>query len=259
VNEQALRELLSAVREGALDVNVAAERLAAWPAETLGFATVDHHRAARCGFPEVIYAPGKTIEQLTAIFAALAARGGNVLATRATREQFDAVAAAHPHAEYHTVARTITLRQEPVTSSRGFTAVVAAGTSDLPVAEEARITAEIMGLRTGTFYDVGVAGLHRLLKHVEELRRASVLIVVAGMEGALLSVVGGLVRAPVIGVPTSVGYGAQFHGLAPLLTMLNSCASGTCVVNIDNGFGAGYLAAVIEHSRNNATADDSRT
>lgn len=249
MTHEAVRQLLEQVRDGAVPVEDAARRLDGLQAESLGFATVDHQRAARCGFPEVIYCPGKSIDQVSAIFDALAARDGNILATRATREQFDAVAARHPQAEYHRVARTITLRRRPPEPATGHIAIVAAGTSDLPVAEEARITAEIMDQRAGTFYDVGVAGLHRLLRHVDELRKASVVIAVAGMEGALLSVVGGLVNVPVIGVPTSVGYGAQFQGLAPLLTMLNSCAAGTCVVNIDNGFGAGYLAAVMMKSK----------
>jgi NCAIR mutase (PurE)-related protein len=246
MNHESLRELLKAVREGAVTPEEAAERLRHMPFEDLGFAKVDHHRAIRCGFPEVIFCQGKTREQVVAIVGRMAERGGRVLATRAGPEVYEAVRAAHPAAVYHPAARAIVLEAgQPCPPLDGLVAVVSAGTSDQPVAEEARITAQVMGCRTEPFYDVGVAGIHRLLAHSQALSRADVIIVVAGMEGALASVVGGLVDVPVIGVPTSVGYGASFQGLAPLLTMLNSCAAGVGVVNIDNGFGAGYLAAMI--------------
>ncbi|MHC4983865.1 MAG: nickel pincer cofactor biosynthesis protein LarB [Planctomycetota bacterium] len=245
MHEDMLRRLLEDVRRGKLDVDKAVERLRALPFEQLGFATIDHHRAIRCGFPEVVFCPGKTAEQTLAIFSRLAAAGGNVLATRATREQYDAIAAKFGGAEYHDPAGAVTLRQGRRAEPVGHIAIVSAGTSDMPVAEEARVTAEIMDQHVTTHYDVGVAGLHRLLAHGEQLRSANVMVVVAGMEGALASVVGGLVGVPVIAVPTSVGYGASFNGLAALLAMLNSCASNVSVVNIDNGFAAGYIAALI--------------
>jgi NCAIR mutase (PurE)-related protein len=245
MNERALRELLESVRSGAQSIDDAVARLRAMPFEDLGFAKIDHHRAIRCGFPEVIYCEGKSPEQVAQIFGRCAEADVNVLATRASREVYEAVAKVRGEAQYHEAARAITLRQHDAVPSAGTIAIVAAGTSDLSVAEEARITAEMMDQRTRTFYDVGVAGIHRLLAHSEELQSAGVAVVVAGMEGALASVVGGLVEYPVIAVPTSVGYGASFQGLAALLGMLNSCASGVTVVNIDNGFGAGYTAALI--------------
>ncbi|MEE8170882.1 MAG: nickel pincer cofactor biosynthesis protein LarB [Phycisphaerae bacterium] len=259
MNADQLRTLLAAVQRGQTSVDEATERLGRLPVESLGFANVDHHRALRCGFPEVIYCPGKTTEQIVDVFDALASRGGQVLATRAEKAQYDAIAARHPSAEFHDLARCVTLRQQPAKPSTGMIAIVAAGTSDLPIAEESRTTAELMDQRTESFYDVGVAGIHRLLQHEAALRRARVVIVVAGMEGALLSVIGGFVEAPCIGVPTSVGYGANLAGLAPMFTMLNSCAAGSAVVNIDNGFGAGYVAAIInrigEPSRRDETAE----
>jgi NCAIR mutase (PurE)-related protein len=254
MTEKTLRELLEAVRGGQQSVEQAITRLRAMPFEDIGFAKIDHHRSIRCGFPEVIYCEGKTADQVAAIFARCAEAGANIIATRASRGVFDAVARGHAKAEYHETARAITLRQQAPTPSGGTIAVVSAGTSDLPVAEEARVTAEIMDQTTATFYDVGVAGIHRLLAHSEALQSASVAIVVAGMEGALASVVGGLVDCPVIAVPTSIGYGASFQGLAALLAMLNSCASGVTVVNIDNGFGAGYTAALINRRRSSPDA-----
>ena len=245
MNESALRALLESVRTGATEVEAALRRLRRLPFEDLGFATVDHHRAIRCGFPEVIFCPQKTPEQVTAIFARLAESGNNVLASRADEETCRAVAAKFPAAEHHELARAITLRQGGEKAPIGHIALVAAGTSDLPVAEEARVTAEIMDQRVTTHYDVGVAGLHRLLGATAELQQANVIVVVAGMEGALASVVGGLVAVPVVAVPTSVGYGASFGGLAALLTMLNSCVAGVSVVNIDNGFAGGHIAAMI--------------
>jgi len=245
MNESSLKALLESVRAGQTDVAEALRRLRRLPFEDLGFATVDHHRAIRCGFPEVIFCPGKSAEQIVAIFARLAATGNNVLASRAEPEIYRAVAERFPVAEYHDPARAITLRQGERVEPVGHVAIAAAGTSDLPVAEEARVTAEIMDARVTTHYDVGVAGLHRLLGATEQLQQANVIVVVAGMEGALASVVGGLVAVPVIAVPTSVGYGASFHGLAALLAMLNSCAAGVSVVNIDNGFAGGYIAAMM--------------
>ena len=251
MNEKILRELLVHVSAGDVSVDTAISKLRHLPFEQVGFATIDHHRQLRCGFPEVIFCPGKTPEQTAGIFERLARTGVNVLATRATRETFDAVVAKAPAAQYDELARAITLRQckaKPV----GHIAVVTAGTSDMPVAEEARITAQIMDQHVTTHYDVGVAGLHRLLARSEQLQEANVIVVAAGMEGALASVVGGLVAVPVIAVPTSVGYGASFGGLAAMLTMLNSCASGVSVVNIDNGFAAGYIAAMINRQTGTA-------
>lgn len=245
MDERILRELLESVRNGTESVQEAIARLRSMPFEDLGFAKVDHHRSIRCGFPEVIYCEGKTSSQVVSIFEHSAAGGGNVLATRASREVYDRVAEALPKTEYFEHCRAMTLRQKDRVPYSGTIAIVSAGTSDLSVAEEARVTAEIMDQQVATFYDVGVAGIHRLLAHTKTLQSASVVIVVAGMEGALASVVGGLVDCPVIAVPTSVGYGASFHGLAALLAMLNSCASGVTVVNIDNGFGAGYTASLI--------------
>ena len=245
MNERTLRELLSAVGSGDLNVDDAVERLRHLPFEPMGFANVDHHRSIRCGAGEVIFCPGKTPEQVAAIFEKLMQTGGNVLATRADQAAFEAVARRCPQAIYDLLSRTITLRQGEQAPAVGHVAVVAAGTSDLPVAEEARVTAELMGAKVTTHYDVGVAGLHRLLACREELTSARAIVVAAGMEGALASVVGGLVGAPVLAVPTSVGYGASFGGLAALLAMLNSCASNVSVVNIDNGFSGGYIAAMI--------------
>lgn len=245
MDEHSLRSLLEGVRGGDLDVDQAVQRLRSLPFEDLSFAKIDHHRSIRCGFPEVIYCEGKSAVQVATIFDRLATDGGNVLATRATSEQFDAILAKQPKAVHHESARAVTLRGREAKWSKGMIAIVSAGTSDEPVAEEARVTAEIMDQRVETCFDVGVAGIHRLLAQSELLQRATVCVVVAGMEGALASVVGGLVSAPVIAVPTSVGYGASFGGVAALLAMLNSCASGVTVVNIDNGFAAGYTAALI--------------
>jgi NCAIR mutase (PurE)-related protein len=255
MNEQLLRELLDQVRSGQCSSDEAVARLKRLPFEDIGFAKVDHHRGLRCGFPEVIYGAGKTREQLVAIFERCAAHGNNVLATRVAPDHAVAVLSAFPKAEHHEDARVITLRQAEVIPAEGNIAVIAAGTSDLPVAEEARITAEIMDQPVTALYDVGVAGLHRLLAHAEVLQQASVCVVVAGMEGALASVVGGLVSCPVVAVPTSAGYGASFQGLAALLAMLNSCAAGVGVVNIDNGFGAGYLAAIINRQSSAASPE----
>ena len=245
MDAERLRSLLESVRTGIVDVDSAVRDLTHLPFEPLEFANLDHHRALRRGFPEVIYCPGKTAEQAASIFARLAAHGGNVLATRATPEQYAAIRAQTPGAEHHAVSRCVTLRQKSAPPTEGFIALVTAGTSDLPVIEEAQVTCEIMDQRTQVICDVGVAGIHRLLAKAPAIRQARVVVVAAGMEGALPSVVGGLVEAPVIAVPTSVGYGAHLGGIAPLLTMLNSCATGVAVLNIDNGFAAGYIAALI--------------
>jgi pyridinium-3,5-biscarboxylic acid mononucleotide synthase len=246
-----LQDLLDQVAAGTLDPAVAKDRLVdvlrARPYEDLGFARVDHHRSVRQGFPEVILGLGKTPDQIAAIAAGIVARGSTLLVTRATQAAADAVRATVPNAVHHPEAGLITLRQQDVSPGKGTIIVAAAGTSDLPVAEEAAITAELMGNEITRLYDVGVAGLHRLLGERERLNAARVIIVVAGMEGALPSVVAGLVSAPVIAVPTSIGYGASFGGLAALLGMLNSCASGVSVVNIDNGFGAAAIASSINH------------
>lgn len=241
-----LIELLNRVAAGGITPAEALERLKTLPFEDLGFARVDRHRALRRGFPEVIFGAGKRPAQIARIFQSLAESGGSVLATRVGPRAASRVCAQYPAAVYDACSRTLTLRQGTATPRGGFVGVVCAGTSDLPVAEEARITAEVMGSRVEKFYDVGVAGIHRLLAESPRLREARALVVAAGMEGALPSVVGGLVDCPVIAVPTSVGYGASFGGVAALLAMLNSCASGVSVVNIDNGFGAGYQAAVID-------------
>jgi pyridinium-3,5-biscarboxylic acid mononucleotide synthase len=246
-----LRALLDEVRSGAVTPEAAQDRFLQFlrqaPYEDLGFARVDHHRSARQGFPEVVFGPGKTPEQVAAIAARINAAGHNLLVTRTTRDAHEAVTRQLPDAVFHDVARTITLRIKPSDPGKGTIVVAAAGTADLPVAEEAAVTAEIMGNSVDRLYDVGVAGLHRLLSEHVRLTAARVIIVVAGMEGALPSVVGGLVDVPVVAVPTSVGYGSSFGGLTALLAMLNSCASGISVVNIDNGFGAAAVASSINH------------
>jgi NCAIR mutase (PurE)-related protein len=240
-----LRGLLEAVREGRVTPDAALDRVRSLPFEDLGFAKVDHHRALRRGFPEAVFGAGKSPEQVSAIVASITGRGQSVLVTRASREIFEGVRAIHPTAEHHEAARCVTVRTGPAAPLGGRVAVACAGTSDVPVAEEAAVTAAFHGAEVDRVYDVGVAGLHRLLDRVPVIRGADVVIVAAGMEGALPSVVAGIVEAPVIAVPTSVGYGASFQGLAALLAMLNTCASGVAVVNIDNGFGAGYLASLM--------------
>jgi NCAIR mutase (PurE)-related protein len=246
-----LQDLLEQVARGEIDTATARERLAdafrARPFENLGFARVDHHRSIRQGFPEVVLGLGKTPAQIAAIAGEIVARGSTLLVTRASQAAFDAVRERVPSATYYADAAVITFRQQDVTPGHGTIVVAAAGTADLPVAEEAVRTAELMGNTVCRLYDVGVAGLHRLLGERERLNAARVIIVVAGMEGALPSVVAGLVSVPVIAVPTSVGYGASFGGIAALLAMLNSCASGVSVVNIDNGFGAAAIASQINH------------
>lgn len=246
-----LKTLLARYKRGTLTDEELLQSLSGQMFESLGYATVDHHREIRQGFPEVIFCEGKTPVQVATIARAIVRRGSILLATRADRRQFAAVRRHIRSARYNPQARAITANDHLVAQrGRGTILIVTAGTSDIPVAEEARITAEIMGNTTDRLFDVGVAGIHRILMQSEKLRTARVIIVVAGMEGALASVVGGMVNVPVIAVPTSIGYGANFHGLSALLGMLNSCAAGVTVVNIDNGFGAAYAAALINRTDN---------
>lgn len=241
-----LYDILNKVKTGEISVDEAAASLKNTPYEDLGFAKLDHHRKIRTGFPEVVFCQGKTSAQVSEIIRRLADQNHIVLATRATREQYDAALELTPDAVYHEAARMIVVGTPQHDASRdGCILIVSAGTADIPVAEEAAVTAESMGSSVKRLYDVGVAGIHRLLDNKELLDSANVIIVVAGMEGALTSVVGGLVDKPVVAVPTSIGYGASFQGLAALLSMLNTCAEGVAVVNIDNGFGAGYFAHII--------------
>jgi pyridinium-3,5-biscarboxylic acid mononucleotide synthase len=245
MSPEKLNNLLNDVRRGKVSVDSAVRQLKSLAIHDLDFAKVDGHRSLRKGFPEVIYCDGKTPGQVAAIAKKISQHNDNLLATRAGKETYRAVKRVLPKARYHESARAITIVRKPVAKRAGTIAVLCAGTTDIPVAEEAVVTADIMGNRVKRYYDVGVAGIHRLLAVHEELLDANVLIVIAGMEGALPSVVGGLVDKPVIAVPTSVGYGASFGGIAALLAMLNSCASGVTVVNINNGFGAGYAASLI--------------
>jgi NCAIR mutase (PurE)-related protein len=251
MNGAELSRLLGEVRSGEVAPEEAQRRLlqvlSQAPFEDLGFARIDHHRVRRQGFPEVVFGPGKTPEQIAAISERIVAEGHSLLVTRTTREAYDAVAARVTEAKFHELARTITLPLGELPPGRGTVVVAAAGTADLPVAEEAAISAELMGNVVDRIYDVGVAGLHRLLAEHARLTAARVIVAVAGMEGALPSVIGGLVACPVVAVPTSVGYGASFGGLTALMAMLNSCASGVSVVNIDNGFGAAAVASSINH------------
>ncbi len=245
MDQDQLRSLFEQVRDGAVDIEAAMARMRHMPFEDLGFAKVDHHRALRHGIPEVIFAKGKAPDQVVAIAASLLRNSRNVLITRADPVCAAAVAAALPGAEYAPLSGAIRFWGDHTIHGKGLISVICAGTSDMPVAEEARITAELMGNEVDAIHDVGVAGIHRLMSNRERLTEARVVVVCAGMEGALPSVVGGMVCCPVIAVPTSVGYGASFNGLAALLGMLNSCASNVTVVNIDNGFGTGYVASLI--------------
>lgn len=240
-----LAKLLGEVKDGTVGIEQALDTLKALPFEDLGFAKIDHHRSLRTGFPEVVFCQGKQPEQVAAIIERLSSAYKNILATRASQEHFAALKDTCPAAEYHELARCITIETDPEPKFSSPVLIISAGTADLPVAEEAAVTAKIMGNTVSRLYDVGVAGIHRLLYHKPIINRAAVIIVVAGMEGALASVVGGLVNVPVVAVPTSVGYGASFGGIAALLAMLNSCATGIAVVNIDNGFGAAAMATSI--------------
>jgi len=244
MDERKLRSLLQRFRSGKIEEDALLRELRGLPFGELDFAKVDHHRALRCGFPEVIFCLRKTTPQIARIAKEILGHGSDLLATRATREIHRAIRKVDRRATWHEAARCVTIGGLPP-SGKGYVLVVSAGTADIPVAEEARVTAEMLGARVKTLYDVGVAGIHRLLGHRDVVMEARVVVCVAGMEGALASVIGGLVRRPVIAVPTSVGYGANFEGLATLLAMLNSCASGVTTVNIDNGFGAGYSAALM--------------
>ncbi len=245
LDETHIRQLLERVAAGEQTIDEAVAALRAMPVEDLGFAKIDHHRALRTGFAEVVYCEPKTPDQVAAILQKLAAHSPQLLGTRATNDHYEAARRLVPQLHYHETARAIWLDGQPDRPRREGVAIVAGGTGDLPVAEEAALTLDLMGCAAQKYYDVGVAGLHRLLRHIPVLQQADVIIVIAGMDAALPSVVAGLVAAPVIAVPTSVGYGAAFGGIAPLLTMLNSCAAGVSVVNIDNGYGAGHIAAMM--------------
>ncbi|WP_026478535.1 nickel pincer cofactor biosynthesis protein LarB [Alkaliphilus transvaalensis] len=247
MNTKELKQLLENVKNNNITIDEALSNLKQLPFHDLGFAKVDHHRELRQGYPEIIYCAGKTTEHVVAIVGSLLEKGNNILGTRATKEMFEEVQKLYSEVNYHPLAKTLTIKQKELELKSTYIVVVTGGTSDIPVAEEAAITAEILGNKVERVYDVGVAGIHRLFANLDIIRGAQVVIAVAGMEGALGSVIGGLVDKPVIAVPTSVGYGANFGGLAPLLSMLNSCSSGTAVVNIDNGFGAGYMASMINH------------
>jgi len=250
MNSKTVAAILTEFREGRLSLEEAVEKFKDLPYEDLDYAKIDHHRMLRQGFPEVVFAQGKTPAQVATIVERLARVNGNVIASRATPEMYEATRALVPDAQYHELARMIVVRRKEVAVDQDrFILVMTAGTSDIPVAEEAALTAEIMGNKVVRVFDVGVAGIHRLLAQRQTIEQANVIIVVAGMEGALASVVGGMVAKPVIAVPTSVGYGANFGGIAALLAMLNSCAAGVAVVNIDNGFGAGQLASIINRMR----------
>lgn len=245
MDKQSLENLLKAVKEDKVSINDALEELTILPFTDLGYAKIDNHRELRNGYPEVIYCEGKTKKQVVGIIKNMLLRNKSILATRANEDMYKAVLSICDDAEFNELGRTITIERSTKKVTDSYIAIVTAGTSDIPVAEEAAVTCEIFGNRVERVYDVGVAGIHRLFDRLDILRGAKVLIVIAGMEGALASVVGGLVDKPIIAVPTSVGYGAHFNGLAPLLIMLNSCASGVTVVNIDNGFGAAYSASMI--------------
>jgi NCAIR mutase (PurE)-related protein len=249
MKEDKIKQLLEDVKSGVMSTDEAFMKIKNVSYEDLGYAKVDHHRHTRNGFPEVIFCQGKTVDQIKGIIVSLMeARNNNILATRATREMYEGIKEVAPNCVFHEAARIVVVPgtdEVTVPKGVGTIAVITAGTADIPVAEEAAITAETLGNKVDRIYDVGVAGIHRLFAQIDRINSAKVIIVVAGMEGALASVVGGLVNSPVIAVPTSVGYGASFEGLSALLTMLNSCASGVGVVNIDNGFGAGYLASTI--------------
>lgn len=245
MDKEMLKQLLEDVQKGKKDIDEALGYLTDLPFKDLGFARIDNHRELRTGYPEVIFGQGKTPEQVREIVAFMLTRDSNILATRITEAMYNEVQKVSGEAVYHKTGNCITIRRRPSVLTETTVAIVTAGTSDMPVAEEAALTAEIFDNRVSRFFDVGIAGVHRLYESIDEIRKARVIVVVAGMEGALPSLVGGLVDKPVIAVPTSIGYGANFSGLSALLGMLTSCASGVSVVNIDNGFGAGYMASLI--------------
>ncbi|MBX4266135.1 nickel pincer cofactor biosynthesis protein LarB [Clostridium estertheticum] len=245
MNSKEMENFLKNIKNGDISIEDGMDKLKDLSYSDLGFAKIDNHRELRVGYPEVIYCEGKTVEQIKGIVSLMLTKDVNILGTRATKVMYEGVKEICGDAQYNELARTIVIKRKEAEPSSTYIALVTGGTSDIPVAEEAAVTAEIFGNRVERIYDVGVAGIHRLFDNLDVIRRAKVIITVAGMEGALTSVVGGLVDKPVIAVPTSVGYGASFKGLAALLSMLNSCSSGVSVVNIDNGFGAGYLASII--------------
>lgn len=240
-----IKYILESVKNGTSTIDAAFEKLRDLPFEDIGFAKIDHHREMRTGYPEVIFCSGKTTEQIMLIMERMDLQHNNILATRVTADVFEKISIRFPHAAYNAAARTVIIKKQDMSIPETYISVITAGTADIPVAEEAAVTAEIFGNKVIRTFDVGVAGIHRLFQHLDVIRNAKVVVAVAGMEGALPSVLGGLVNSPVIAVPTSIGYGANFNGIAALLTMLNSCAAGISVVNIDNGFGAGYLASMI--------------
>ncbi|MBC7959707.1 MAG: nickel pincer cofactor biosynthesis protein LarB [Vallitaleaceae bacterium] len=247
MNQKEMEAILESYKNGQMDQSEAIKKLKEHPFTDLGFAMIDHHREIRVGYPEVIYGAGKTVDQVQKIMTLMVEKGSNVLATRVTKEMYEAVKELHPNLIYNEMGRVMTIKMKEIPVPETTIAIVAAGTSDLSVVEEAKETALILGNKVQVITDVGVAGIHRLFARLEDIRKAKVIIVIAGMEGALASVIGGLVDKPIIAVPTSVGYGANFNGLSALLAMLNSCASGVSVVNIDNGFGAAYNASIINH------------
>lgn len=244
-----IENLLKEIKSGKKSVEEGLEVLQNFPYTDLGYARLDHHREMRTGYPEIIYCAGKTIEQIIGIFKVMSARENNVIGTRADEKMFESVKEIIPDAVYYPVARIISIKRKEISSPESKIAVITAGTSDMPVAEEAAVTAELLGNKVLRIYDAGVAGIHRLVDKLPEIRNCRVIIVIAGMEGALASVVGGLVDKPIIAVPTSVGYGANFGGISALLAMLTSCSSGVTVVNIDNGFGAGFSASMINQMK----------
>lgn len=245
MNVKEVEKLLKEVKNGKTSINEALEVLKNFPYTDLGFARIDHHREMRTGYPEIIYCAGKSVEQVKEIVRVMSEKENNVIGTRANHEMYDAVKSIVPEAVYYTEARIISVQKKKPVAPKTLIAVITAGTSDIPVAEEAAITAELLGNNVLRIYDAGVAGIHRLVDKLPEIRNCRVVVVIAGMEGALASVVGGLVDIPVIAVPTSVGYGANFGGISALLAMLTSCSTGVTVVNIDNGFGAGFSASMI--------------
>ncbi|MCK4902363.1 MAG: nickel pincer cofactor biosynthesis protein LarB [Thermoplasmatales archaeon] len=240
-----MKKILQDYKNGKISLSEVLNKLKNLPYEDLGFAKIDNHRLLRKGFPETVFCPGKTIDQIIKIVETMSNNNHNILLTKAEKKVFNALKKKYPDAEYNEVAKVIVIRKEKKKPSKGNILIITAGTSDIPIAEEAFVTAELMGNKVEKVYDVGVAGVHRLFDIKDKIFNANVVIVVAGMEGALASIVGGLTSKPVIAVPTSIGYGASFKGIAPLLTMMNSCAEGVVVVNIDNGFGAGYFASLI--------------
>jgi NCAIR mutase (PurE)-related protein len=240
-----IKKILQNVKDGNSTVDDALEHLRNLPFEDIGFAKIDHHRELRTGYPEVIFCAGKTNEQIASIVEKMHTKGNNILGTRANSEIYDLLKQKYPEIDYFKEAKAFVIRNKRIEVTATYIAIVSAGTADIPVAEEAAVTAEVFGNKVERIYDVGVAGIHRLYQRLDRIRGSKVVVAVAGMEGALASVLGGLVDKPVIAVPTSIGYGANFHGLSALLTMLNSCAAGVSVVNIDNGFGAGYIASMI--------------